>query len=280
MKHLKQIKLVAITFMVIFFTAILADPRIDFKAVTTVAATKTLTKSQQKNADRIAEVAAAKWNQYGVLPSVAVAQAFIESTLGDHCRGYNLWGINSGNGYNYSSLDEGINAYLKVIHDSGYYDDAVGCKSYETQLYRILYDVDSDGNRRDVYCVPAGDYHSKAMWAIRTYDFDKYDKKMFKEIKKKKEEAKQKLIFERKEKKRKAKWKKEYTIVYNENVPPHAVLVDSSIIKKGTVSIYEGYEMQGIYDVQGGASGYEIITSDLTLVGKTVTIEVNEGAVG
>ena len=38
--------------------------------------------------------------------------------------------------------------------------------------------------------------------------------------------------------------------------------------------------MQGIYDVQGGQTGYTIATSDLTLVGKTVFIEVNEDAVG
>ena len=281
MKHLNQIKIVAITLFTILLASVMVNPQTDLKAVTTIAATRTLTDSQQKNADRIAEVAAAKWDQYGVLPSVAIAQAFIESTLGDHCRGHNLWGTNSGKGYNYDrSLDEGINAYLKVIHDSGYYDDAIGCKSYETQLYRILYDVDSNGNRRDVYCVPAGDYLSKAKWAITTYGFDKYDKKMFKDIEKKKEEARQQRIFERKEKKRKAKWEKEYTMVYDPEVPAHEVVVNANIIKRGTVSIYYGYDMQGIYDVKGGESGFEIATSDLSLAGKTVTIHVNEEAVG
>lgn len=280
MKHLNQFKLVTLTFIAIFVVFLFSDFRVDFRAVKTTAATRTLTKSQQKNADRIAEVVASKWDDYGVLPSVAVAQAFIESTLGDRCPGYNLWGINSGRGYNYSSLDEGINAYLKVIHDSGYYDDAIGCKSYATQLYRILYDVDSNGNRRDVYCVPAGDYLSDAKWAIEAYGFDKYDKKMFKEIEKKKEEARQQRIFERKEKKRKAKWSKEYTMVYDSSVAPHEVVVNANIIKKGTVSIYYGYDLQGIYDVRGGESGYEIATSDLSLVGKTVTIEVCENAVG
>lgn len=281
MKHLNQIKIVAVTLFTMLLASVIVNPQTDLKTVTTIAATRTLSESQQKNADRIAEVAAAKWDQYGVLPSVAVAQAFIESTLGDHCRGHNLWGINSGKGYNYDrSLDEGINAYLKVIHDSGYYDDAIGCKSYETQLYRILYDVDSNGNRRDVYCVPAGDYLSKAKWAITTYGFDKYDKQMFKDIEKKKEEARQQRIFERKEKKRKAKWEKEYTMVYDPEVPAHEVVVNANIIKRGTISIYYGYDMQGIYDVKGGESGFEIATSDLSLAGKTVTIEVNEEAVG
>ena len=103
---------------------------------------------------------------------------------------------------------------------------------------------------------------------------------MFKDIEKKKEETRQQRIFERKEKKRKAKWEKEYTMVYDPEVPAHEVVVNANIIKRGTVSIYYGYDMQGIYDVKGGESGFEIATSDLSLAGKTVTIHVNEEAVG
>ena len=269
MRNFKQIKFVAMSIAMILVTCLLSDLEIDFKPDNVIAATRTLTKSQQKNADRIAEVAAENWDTYGVLPSVAVAQAFIESTLGDHCSGNNLWGIKSG-AVSYSSLDEGIIAYLKVINN-GYYKGAPGCKNYKTQLSRIL-----DGG----YCKPVGNYYSNATWAIDAYDFDKYDKAMFREIKKKKEEARKQRIFEREAKERKAKWTAPYTIVYDESVPSHAVSVDSSIIKKGTVSIWEDNMMQGIYDVQGGQTGYTIGTRDLTLVGKTVFIEVNEDAVG
>lgn len=170
-------------------------------------------------------------------------------------------------------------AYLSVIRDTGYYDDAVNVKSYETQLYRILYDINKDGSLRDVYCQPAGDYYKNALWAIDTYGFNKYDEEMFKEIEKKKA-AKEKKIFERKERKRKKNWDKEYMVVYDENVPSHSLAVDKDIIKKGTVSVFIGYDRVGIYDVESGQNGCVIATSNLALVGKTVHIEVDEDAVG
>ena len=265
------------------------------------ASQKKLTKSQGRNADRIAEIVSSKWEKYGVLPSVCIAQAFVESTLGDHCRGYNLWGINSGEGYNYSSLEEGTNAYLKVIRDSGYYDDAPFVKSPRKQLYRILYDeyTDSDGDyhRVDVYCEPAGDYLKHAMYAIEKYNLEKYDRKMFKDIEKKKQEKKRKKlekIQKRKEKEQREREAKEkearewrekeqegfYVVVHDGNIPNHSAMVDENIFPKGTISIIYRYELQGIYDVQSGEQGKTIRINNPELDGKIVKVDACEEAVG
>ena len=142
---------------------------------TPVSASRNLTKSQKEVADTIAKIAIDNWDKYGVLPSTAVTQAFIESTLGDRCRGYNLWGIRSG-AVTYSSLYEGTISYLKVINN-GYYKDAPFKKDYKIQLRKIL-----DGG----YCQPEGKYYSNALWSINTYKFYNYDKELFKQIEKKK----------------------------------------------------------------------------------------------
>ena len=126
---------------------------------------KALSRQQWQRADVIAEVAAENWSEYGVLPSVAVAQAFVESTLGKHCSGNNLWGIRSG-AESYPSLESGVMRYLRVINN-GCYPGAPYERSYSTQLRRIL-----DGG----YCEPEGSYYDDAIWGIEHYNFDKYDK--------------------------------------------------------------------------------------------------------
>lgn len=128
-----------------------------------------LSGKKKERADFIATICLNNWKKYGVLPSTAIGQAFVESTIGEHCRGYNLWGINSGRGYNYSSLREGTLAYLKVINN-GYYDSALFCKNPRTQIRRIL----SGG-----YCVPIGDYYSQFTWALDHYNLEEYDRQMF-----------------------------------------------------------------------------------------------------
>ena len=124
-----------------------------------------LTKDQWKRADTIAEIASDSYEEYGVLPSIAIAQAFIESTLGECCSGNNLWGINSG-AESYSSLEDGVVRYLNVINN-GCYDDALYERNYRSQIRKIL-----NGG----YCEPEGSYYSDVVWSIEHYDFDKYDK--------------------------------------------------------------------------------------------------------
>lgn len=229
-----------------------------------INATRKLTESQQYYADEIAQVAIEEWETYGVLPSVAVGQAFIESTLGDHCKGYNLWGIKSG-AVTYGSLDEGIHAYLKVINN-GYYKDAPFCKEWKTQIRRIL-----DGG----YCVPEGNYYPNISWSIQTYNFDKYDEKLFK-------------ILEKKEKARKAKEKKKkiesttFRLVYRPEAPTGSLVISSSLAKKGAIVMYKDDVLYDYFDVLSSDSMPEdcLGTSNTLLVGSEVNIMVYEDVKG
>lgn len=123
--------------------------------------------NQQKNAETIARICVENWEKYGCLPSVAIAQAFVESTLGKHCPSgsNNLWGICSG-AVSYSSIEDGVYGYMRVINN-GYYKGAPHCKDYSTQISRIL----AGG-----YCTPVGDYYSNAIWTIEHYQLYEYDK--------------------------------------------------------------------------------------------------------
>lgn len=244
---------------------------INTKQIGINATSRKLAKSQQNYADRIAEVAIDNWETYGVLPSVAVGQAFIESTLGDHCRGYNLWGIKSG-AVSYSSLDEGIHAYLKVINN-GYYKNAPFCKDWRTQIRRIL-----DGG----YCVPEGKYYSNISWSIEAYNFDKYDKKLFKKLEKKEKAKKEK---ERKEREaKKAKEKKEkieattFKLVYSPQLSENTLAISSSLAKKGVIVLYKDNVFDGYYDVYSSNIIPEncLGTSNMASIGNEVTIMVYE----
>lgn len=235
-----------------------------------------LSEQQRKTADRIAAEVADHWDEYGVLPSVAVAQAFVESSLGKNCSGYNLWGIKSG-AVSYGSLTEGIHAYMDVINN-GYYKGAPFKKNYKTQLRIIL-----DGG----YCEPEGDYWIAAMRGYSWYDFEKYDKKMFKDIKKKKEEERKRKAAEKARKiqaEKEKKWKKPFQIVYDTNVPYNVLATDKKVISGGVVYIMEGperMETKFMMEARPGDTGGQMImkTSNPDLVG-TVYIEVDEKAVG
>lgn len=221
---------------------------------TQVIGADTFTEEQQKRADVIAEICMDNWDEYGVLPSVAIAQAFVESTLGEHCNNYNLWGIESG-ARAYGSLEEGTYDYLKVINN-GYYDNAPFCKDYSEQIYWIL-----EGG----YCQPVGNYYENAIWTIEHYNLAEYDKKMFAEIK---------------EKKRLEKQKKTFTIVHDSTIPENVAVVNEKIIKSGAICIYLDKKLEGIYDVKEGGAKREIRINKQELDGKKVKIKVYEKARG
>lgn len=140
-----------------------------------------LSRTQRRNADRIARVCSENYNKYGVLPSIAIAQAMQESSLGKHCPNYNMWGLASGRIY-CSSVENGCLKYLKVINN-GCYRGAPFCKNWRTQIRRIL---------RGGYCQPVGSYYSCVVSIVNRYNLTKYDKKMFRDMKRKKEEEKKK----------------------------------------------------------------------------------------
>ena len=245
-----------------------------------------LTTAQQKNAEIIAEIVSDNWDTYGVLPSIAVAQALQETSLGKAYNNGNLWGIKSGR-VSYPSVADGTYAYMRVINN-GYYKNAPFQTDYRKQIRAIL-----DGG----YCVPEGDYYSNIIYMVEKYNLDDYDKQMFKKIeekkkklkaeeeRKKKEKAKKerlRKIKAQKEKARKAKWKYMYTMEYDESVPDNAVYVNREIIKKGTVRIYDmnHMELKGIYDAYAGSHDYVIKTSNKHLAGQIVSLDVIENSKG
>lgn len=119
---------------------------------------------QQQRAYTIARVCIKEWKNYGVLPSVAIAQAMQESTLGKHCSGNNLWGISSG-AVHYDSLESGVYGYLKVINN-GCYGSAPFTRDPSDQIGKIL----AGG-----YCVPVDNYYSNVMWIINKYGLERFD---------------------------------------------------------------------------------------------------------
>ena len=192
-----------------------------FGGHTVDAATRTFTDSQQRNADYIAEVVSNNWDEYGVLPSVAIAQAFMESNLGDHCPPNNLWGIHAGR-VSYPTLEHGIYKYMEVINN-GYYEGAPGKTCYYEQLQIIL-----DGG----YCIPVGNYYKDAIWIIENYDLYEYDRQMFEAIEaeeKAAEEAAKKEAMKR-EKKQAKKKKRESTVQVTEAVKLVSVSNAQSLI--------------------------------------------------
>lgn len=77
---------------------------------------------------KIVEVCRNNYCIYGVYPSVCLAQAILESSLGDVCRPNNYWGLNQGKTC-YASLEDGVIAYLECINN-GYYGNAPRATNY------------------------------------------------------------------------------------------------------------------------------------------------------
>lgn len=126
-----------------------------------------LSTEQKQRAYTMAEICIKEWKKYGVLPSVCIAQAMKESTLGKHCYGNNLWGILTRKGtlVCYSSLESGVYGYLRVINN-GCYGSAPFTKDASSQISKIL----AGG-----YCVPVGNYYSNVMWIINKYGLERFD---------------------------------------------------------------------------------------------------------
>lgn len=126
-----------------------------------------LSTDQQQRAYTIAKVCIKEWKNYGVLPSVAIAQAMQESTLGKRCYGNNLWGILTKKRtlVCYSSFENGIYGYLHTINN-GHYGSAPFTKNASSQISKIL----AGG-----YCSPINKYYNDVMWIINKYDLERFD---------------------------------------------------------------------------------------------------------
>ena len=168
----------------------------------TTSGAATFSAQQQKRVDTIYNVVSKEknWKTYGSLPSVCIAQAYVESGIGAAGNRNNLWGINGGRS-SYRTLKDGIYAYMEVINKSFYSRyGATETKDWRKQISRIL---------RGGYCVPAGGYYSKVARVVKAYGLKKYDKKMLKSIEKAKKIRAQKKKEKAKEKARKLKLQQE-----------------------------------------------------------------------
>lgn len=124
-----------------------------------------LNKEQEAIAKRISEICTERLEECGVLPSVCIAQVYLESHVGQQCYENNLWGL-CGGYKSYDTLDDGINAYIDCINN-GYYDDALWHTNPEYVINAIW-----DGG----YCETAkAKYTGDVMWIIREFDLEKYD---------------------------------------------------------------------------------------------------------
>ena len=142
----------------------------------TTSGAATFSAQQQKRVDTIYNVVSKEknWKTYGSLPSVCIAQAYVESTMGMAGNRNNLWGLGGGR-YSYPTLKKGVYAYMQCINKSYYTRyGATDTKSWKKQISRIL---------RGGYCVPAGGYYAKVARVIQQYNLQNYDKKMFDEFK-------------------------------------------------------------------------------------------------
>lgn len=133
--------------------------------LTTTAHARTFTEEQQALVDLIVEISVDSYEEYGILPSVAISQAFVESTLGERCRNNNLYGIRGGE---YDTHEASILAYMDLMQSERY----AGARHIENPREQIEYILDAG------YCPDEG-YADDVDWTIREYDLEKYDNIIF-----------------------------------------------------------------------------------------------------
>lgn len=244
---------------------------------TTASAKAQLSEYQRKTADYIAEVAAANYDTYRILPSVAVCQAFQESSLGVYNTDENnLWGIKKGGGVegnrSYNTLYEGVIDYLTILQNKTYYKNVRESKNYTRQLWRILIGGYYGGSKNEYYGLCMDHYNN--------HGFEKYDIKMWANREK---AAKEKRLARKRalrEKRRLEKQKKEFTVVYDPTIATNKIKISNGVVKKGSVSIVVQNTVIGRYDVTHGVTGYKIYVNNPNLDGYRVHLQVNEDAVG
>lgn len=133
--------------------------------LTTTAHARTFTEEQQALVDLIVEISVDSYEEYGILPSVAISQAFVESTLGERCANNNLYGIRGGE---YDTHEASILAYMDLMQSERY----TGARHIENPREQIEYILDAG------YCPDEG-YAGDVEWTIREYGLEKYDNIIF-----------------------------------------------------------------------------------------------------
>lgn len=128
----------------------------------------TLTGTMKTNADALAKSCIEYYEEYGVLPSVCIGQAFIESHIGvNHSKSdYNWWGIASCN-IGYSTFNDGVIGYLSTINN-GYYPNA----PFNTDPYSTISAIAPN-------YASSPTYQQDVTWAINAYNLTAYDDYLF-----------------------------------------------------------------------------------------------------
>lgn len=138
--------------------------------ITTQASTYHLDEEQKYIAEEITRICTERWQECGVLPSVCIAQAYMESHIGKYCYKNNLWGLYGGY-TSFDTLEDGINAYIDTINN-GYYDDA---------LWHTNPDYVIDAIWEGGYCTTdKSTYCGGVKWIIEEFDLTRYDKEILK----------------------------------------------------------------------------------------------------
>lgn len=216
-------------------------------AVGQIVTSNAMTKIEKRHLKTIVKTAEKYYPKYHILPSVAAGQAKQESGWGTANK-HNWYGIK---GYSSHGGAQNTLKYMRLIRHSGYYGSAWKKKTAYSQLHEI---------QRHGYCDPSDDpnYESQVKQIIRRYNLTKYDKRMFKKIKKKK--------LKRWIKKQR---KKKFKFMYDKKVKSYQLQIDKRLVKKGTVLV--GYTF---YDVKPTKKHLKatIKTGNKKLVGKKIKL--------
>lgn len=186
-----------------------------------------LTTSRENTADIISDICIQEWDTYGILPSVAIGQAFVESGLGSG--GSNLFGVNGCSGLGPVSATY---RYLQCLHNGFFKGKAAWKDSPEEQMYYIL--------ERGNYCegeYPYGRYYNNVIQSIYQYGWDKYDETLSRKLAEKgRERARKKASRLRAQRSRMP-----FRLIFNKDMAVGTMCADPEYIKKGSTVIVGYY---------------------------------------
>lgn len=196
-----------------------------------------LTSSRKDTADAIADICIEEWDTYGILPSVAVGQAFVESGLGSG--GSNLFGVN---GCSRLGPVSATYRYLQCLHNEYFKGKAAWKDSPEEQMYYIL--------ERGNYCegeYPYGRYYYNVIRSIYRYGWDKYDEKLSRIIARKgRKRARKKASRLRSQRSRMP-----FRLIFNKDMALGTMCADPEYIKKGSTVILGYYILEVTKTIKG-----------------------------
>ena len=174
--------------------------------------------------DQIADICIEEWPTYGILPSIAVGQSFVESTLGRV--GSNLFGVNGCSGLDVASATY---RYLQCMHNRYFRGEMAHITDREEQLAIIM-----KGGR---YCegqYPYGSYYYNVIRSIYRYGWDRYDDALLQKL----DEEKQKETRRKAAALRRKRHKEPFRVIFSNDCEVGTCITDPKWIKKGSTVIF------------------------------------------